>query len=262
MGLRLPLGARPAEAASRLRVLTCNVHRQHLDAGEFKALLEEIKPDVVALQDWSSAHEAELFREGEWICRREGELFVASRQAILDVRPIALGASPATTWKVRDGAAMYCQVQTPLGAVGLINLHLSSPHRGLQALRELESDAPEQLQFNSRTRDQESNLIAEFAQGVPGPLIILGDFNTPPESPIYREHWGGLLDAFDARGFGFGITHVSTASSVRLDHILLGPGLDVRRCWLGDAAGSPHRPLVADLQPARALAPAVAAADR
>jgi endonuclease/exonuclease/phosphatase (EEP) superfamily protein YafD len=93
----------------------------------------------------------------------------------------------------------------------------------------------------------ESASVKRFVDALSGPVVIVGDFNTPSESSIYWTCWNGLVDAFDARGFGFGITHVSSASSVRLDHILVGPGVDVRQCWLGDTAGSPHKPLVADL---------------
>lgn len=248
MGLRLSRDQSADNRAPFLRVMTCNIHRHQLNADEFKSLVDQLRPDVIALQDWSSVHEAELFGGSTWRCRRDGELFLATRYPIIKVSSISLEEPPAPSWKIRPGQAMYYHLQTPLGPVSLINLHLASPHEGLQALREFESDAADQIQFNSHEREMESASILKFVDGLRGPLVILGDFNTPSESAVYSENWDGLLDAFDARGFGFGITHVSTASSVRIDHILLGSGWDVRQCWLGQAAGSPHRPLVADLQ--------------
>ena len=247
MGLRLSRASAETTRAPFVRVLTCNIHRQHLNAAEFKSILDDLRPDVVALQDWSSAHEPELFGDSAWNCRRDGEIFIATRYPILKAETIALDEQPKPEWKIREGNAVYYSVQTPLGPINLINLHLSSPHEGIQAVRDWENNAPLQLAFNSKTRGMESASVKRFADALTGPLVIVGDFNTPSESEVYWTHWNGLVDAFDAKGFGFGITHVSTSSSVRLDHILVGPGVDVRQCWLGDTTGSPHKPLVADL---------------
>ena len=112
----------------------------------------------------------------------------------------------------------------------------------------MESDGVEQISINSQARELESASLERFLRVVSGPMVILGDFNTPSESDIYDRHWDRFGDAFDMRGLGFGMTHMSMASSVRIDHILLGSGWNVSRCWVGPAAGSPHRPLMADLQ--------------
>jgi endonuclease/exonuclease/phosphatase (EEP) superfamily protein YafD len=36
-------------------------------------------------------------------------------------------------------------------------------------------------------------------------------------------------------------------TAVRIDHILAGPGWRCRRCRVGPDAGSPHRPVIADM---------------
>jgi endonuclease/exonuclease/phosphatase (EEP) superfamily protein YafD len=246
MGLKLS-GRGDCDGTTPLRVLTCNIHRNQLDATAFKAMLDDLKPDIVALQDWTSAHEAELFGGGGWYYRRDAELFLASRYPIINAGPIALDEPPKPQFKIREGAAVCYYLESPAGPINLINLHLSSPHESLQALRELETDAPQQVEFNSHARELESASLERFLHGVNGAVVILGDFNTPGESDIYGRHWDQFSDAFNLRGFGFGMTHVSTSSSVRIDHILLGSGWDVSRCWLGPAAGSPHRPLMADI---------------
>ena len=75
--------------------------------------------------------------------------------------------------------------------------------------------------------------MQRFLSGISGPVVILGDFNTPAESDIYSRHWNQFGDAFDLCGFGFGMTHISTSSSVRIDHILLDSGgWDISRCWV------------------------------
>jgi vancomycin resistance protein VanJ len=231
-----------------LRVVTCNIHRHALSTEEFKSVLDDVRPDLVALQDWSSDHEPGLFDAGAWRVRRDGELFLASRYPILDARQILLDDPPPPAFLVRLGVAMYYRIQTPLGAVDVINLHLASPHEALGAMMHLDGTSPGQLIYNMRCRELESASVERFASRLQDYVVILGDFNTPRDSAIYRTYWDEFANAFSTSGFGFGATHVSALSSVRIDHILLGSGWEARNCWLAHPSGSPHRPLVADLQ--------------
>jgi endonuclease/exonuclease/phosphatase family metal-dependent hydrolase len=189
-----------------------------------------------------------LFGTGSWNTRRDGELFIASRYPIAAARPIKLNEPPAEQWKARLGAAAYYRLITPIGPVSLINVHLSSPHAALDALRAFDPTVPQQLDYNTRCRMSESATIQSFANNLGEPVVILGDFNTPRESAVYKQYWNTFTNAFTSDGFGFGSTHVSAKSSVRIDHILLTPGWAARDCFLGQAAGSPHKPLVADLE--------------
>jgi endonuclease/exonuclease/phosphatase (EEP) superfamily protein YafD len=61
----------------------------------------------------------------------------------------------------------------------------------------------------------------------------------------------GLRDAFSTAGLGYGYTYGHGLrlghSFVRIDHILVSRHWDVVRSWTGGAAGSDHRPVIADL---------------
>jgi vancomycin resistance protein VanJ len=249
MGLHIPWAAATDDGHNPfLRVVTCNIHGRQLSAAEFKAVLDDLRPDVVALQDWSAHGREDLFPPSTWNIRRDGELLLASRYPIIQAQSITLAEPPPVDFKIRLGAAAYYRLLTPLGEVNLINLHLSSAHAALDAMRVLDPTSPVQLEYNTRCRDMESSTIVQFAATLGNPVLILGDFNTPKESNLYRLYWDRFTNAFSAAGFGFGSTHISTESSVRIDHILFGDGWRARACWIGPAAGSPHRPLVADLQ--------------
>jgi endonuclease/exonuclease/phosphatase (EEP) superfamily protein YafD len=83
---------------------------------------------------------------------------------------------------------------------------------------------------------------------VTSPVLVMGDFNTPPESAIFRRVWGRYTDAFASAGWGWGYTFFTMRKiAVRIDHILAGPGWYCERCWVGPDVGSPHRPLLAEL---------------
>jgi len=248
MGLQIAWhGTSDNDHAPFLRVMTCNMHRKQLSAAEFQALLDALRPDVVAMQDWTSVDQPKLFPSSIWNTRRDGELFLACRFPIIQTQWITLAEPPPVNFNVRLGAAVCYRLLTPLGEVSLINLHLSSPHAALQALERFDPASPEQLDYNSRCRELESATIEQFTEKLDDPVLIVGDFNTPTESILYRRYWDHLTNAFSAVGFGFGTTHISTASSVRIDHILYSTGWRARACWIGPAVGSPHRPLVADM---------------
>lgn len=243
LGVRLswPTAAAAAPRGD-IRIVTCNVHRQHLDAGALREYIADIQPDIVALQGWSDVNKDVLFGGGTWEIHREGELLVASRFPLGKVTPLDF-ADTSVPLGERGSAASF-ELLTPRGPIHLINLHLASPHAGLLSFTK---DSGDKLAGNILRRRRESEMVRAMADRLPGPLLLTGDFNTTDDSPIFREHWGDLADAFSERGSGLGYTYLVGHTQLRIDHILAGPAWEVANCWVGPKAGSPHRPLVADV---------------
>lgn len=247
MGLRvtLPSGASVSTpTGERLRVLTFNVHRAKLDAPRFAAFLEEHKPDVVALQDWTSAHAETLFKEGEWHTRRSGEFLVASRFPIVGVEGIDLAVDPAMPLGEQGEAAIF-RLQTRRGEVAVVNVHFASPHNGVLAFKR---EGPAKLDANRARRAVEMRLAQARASALDVPTLVVGDFNTTDPSPLFRGEWNGYVDSFARVGSGFGYTYYNRIAQLRLDRVLLRGGLVAEECWVGPFFGSPHRPVVADVR--------------
>jgi endonuclease/exonuclease/phosphatase family metal-dependent hydrolase len=88
-----------------------------------------------------------------------------------------------------------------------------------------------------------------------GPLMVIGDFNAPTGSQVYR--------AFDARLRDSKIltqdsgrmlaTFPSTFPVLRIDHAFVSEGLTVERVWVEDGPlarkASDHLPLIVDFHP-------------
>jgi vancomycin resistance protein VanJ len=244
LGVRVSLPAGSDERGD-VRLLTCNIHRRQVDPYRLAAFIAATRPDVVALQDWSSAHDDALFTDGEWHVRREGELLVASRFPIVRVTPVAFNepADAAAAANERGAAACF-DLETPGGPVRLINVHFASPHSGLLTFME---DRGHKLDGNVARRWRESAAVRDVVEASTDPVLITGDFNTTDDSPIFREHWSDFADAFTDRGLGIGYTYLNRRTQLRIDHVMAGPAWQPVRCWVGPAVGSPHRPLVADL---------------
>jgi endonuclease/exonuclease/phosphatase (EEP) superfamily protein YafD len=103
------------------------------------------------------------------------------------------------------------------------------------------------LEENSELREIESRRARAWADGAMTPTIVAGDFNTPPESSNFREHWAGFDNAFSVAGFGFGATKFNGWIRLRIDHVLLGDGLHAVRAFVGDDVWSDHRPVIVDV---------------
>src|SRR5262249_11050682 len=106
-------------------------------------------------------------------------------------------------------------------------------------------------------RRGQSELIRAGAGEAEGRLPLAGDFNTPPDSATYRRCWSSLSNAYSSAGVGWGYTYFTQHAAVRIDHILAGDGWRCRACWVGPDVGSPHRPVVADVEWVGPAAPGV-----
>ena len=244
LGFRVSIPGARSERAD-LRLLSCNIHRQHLDAAKLAAFIAAERPDIVALQGWSDMHQEALFGESGWEIRRDGELLLASRFPLGDVQALEISdPDPDVPAGERGSAALY-EVKLPQGAIHLVSLHLASPHAGLNSLA---SDRGAKLADNIERRWRESEKLGEFLERVQGTLLLAGDFNTVSESPLFRERWAGFEDAFSECGTGLGYTYLINHTQLRIDHILADASCGFVRCRVGPDVNAAHRPLVADIE--------------
>jgi endonuclease/exonuclease/phosphatase (EEP) superfamily protein YafD len=129
----------------------------------------------------------------------------------------------------------------------LFSVHLASPRDGLQEAARAAWRSASQVQADTELRWAQSENVARRAAAVSTPLLVVGDFNTPSESVLFRRIWDPYTDAFSAAGWGWGYTYWGHMARVRVDHILTGAGWRCERCWVGPDVGCSHRPVLADL---------------
>jgi endonuclease/exonuclease/phosphatase family metal-dependent hydrolase len=226
-----------------LRILTLNTHRREVDAAAFATLVADTQPDVVALQEWTSTNKIDVFLRDRWHGQRVAELYLASRYPIRRFEVLEHPSFADGRW----GAVARFDLDTPGGLVHVANVHLASPRRALEEVLESRGARSDRLQANSERRRLQAQETVRWLDTCAGPLLLAGDFNTPPESTIYREFWSRYTNAFSSTGLGFGLTYFTRRGGWRIDHILAGPGWRCRRCWVGPTVGSAHRPVIAEL---------------
>jgi vancomycin resistance protein VanJ len=251
--IRAPWATSARAAQVRVRILDLNTDGADLDAAALGKLIRETHPDIVTLQDWRGRHEEEVFGgdvaggadSGGWNMRRDGELLVASRFA---VEPGV--TSPDRCWRARNGHLRVYVVHAPKADIRLANLHLATARHALEAIVQGGVEGGPQIMENAALRAEQSQSATEFIRGgSPGqPILVAGDFNTLTDSATYRRYWSSFTNAFSSAGLGWGFTHFTHRTALRIDHVLAGPGWRVTRAWVGPAVGSAHRPVLADLE--------------
>jgi endonuclease/exonuclease/phosphatase (EEP) superfamily protein YafD len=240
----------PAAAGQvTLRVLTCNVGGQMIGTSALADLIDQARPDVVALQEASG--DTKFLWPAEWHVVNCGPFILASRFPITEREHVRKPISP---WG--EKAAVRFTVQLPEREIQVFNLHLESPRPGLEAVlnRKTGIDISQIGRFEAvlQMRAVEAERTSAWIAAFPGPKIIMGDFNTPMESTVFRRCWSGLDNAFSKAGWGFGFTKISEkrgwSYGARIDHVLYNPDWRCARCWVGQDVGSDHLPLLADFE--------------
>jgi vancomycin resistance protein VanJ len=123
---------------------------------------------------------------------------------------------------------------------------LMSPRWGLRSVQTAWWRGAGVLQAASDGRRRQAEIAARWIANYRN-VIVAGDFNTPPESPVFRDNFGTLSSAFTVAGWGVGSTYFAGRFSLRLDHILCNDQWQPKGCWVGPDVGSEHRPLTAVL---------------
>ena len=250
MGLQLPLRfggvAGGGEARTWLRILTCNVHYRNLNQRAFRTLIEDTTPDIIVVQEWSPGnYDAETLAPGPgWHVQVASEFAIASRFPIVTIETCRTRSPTSRPAAVRYG------LQTPEGVVDIVSVHPASVSAGIWEVRVRGREGLDSLDANSRERWRDSLAIARSAPQTVHPLLVAGDFNAPPEGPLFQQCWANYQDGFATAGFGFGLTwYGHWWHGLRIDHILADPRCwTIQRCWVGPDVGSDHQPLLADLE--------------
>ncbi len=252
MGLKFhPFGARQKD----VRIVTYNVALRTGNAAKYAAQIGAQNPDIICLQESRRSYPPE--RAGEnpvgtliaahfpgWHMEAAGDLCILSSFPILDkqVFPLRAGSTRRT---------LALRVQTPAGPLRVLNTHISTSfsgekkHFGLPAeLADVSANA--RATAHARLEQLEPLALALNADKQT-PLVLCGDFNTPPRGLFYRRLSAQLNDGFAQAGNGLGLSFPARFPLLRIDYVWTrcAHALAVR---VDKAGASDHRMVIADVR--------------
>lgn len=247
VGLRVGLGRWSVQRGIALRVIEFNIGGYAGDIADIARWLATQDASIIVLIECVPARGERIATELDLRIVNSGSMCVLSR-------------FPIDSWRQRDqrafwklsgsGAIALATINHPLaGSLRIGSVHLATPRHALDTFHDL-SELPSRgplVERNRALRDAESAAAREWLGDPTDVTIIVGDFNLPVESAIYRRYWGDFVNGFSRAGIGVGYTKYTRFFGARIDHVLLGATTDARRVRVGPGLGSDHRPLIADL---------------
>ncbi len=229
-------GPQPADQDElAIRLVSANVLYTNDDIRRLGDELASEEADIVVLQEVTDRVLDEL---------RESELWALYPYRSLAPHPLFLGAATFSRFPIVGGGPidvagnpmLSTDIRTPNGVVRVIDVHTVAPLTTPDA----------------ETWSRQHLALADLVARSPHPIVLAGDFNaTLDHGPLERLVTGEVRDAFRVAGTGTGATWPVWSwpmpQLMRLDHVLVTPGVDVLSITERAGTGSDHLRLVADL---------------
>ena len=247
MGLRLGWGSwLEGPDGGALRVVTLNAGGSEALGFELPFRARDWNADIVAIQECGSSLASVVRDIPDWYHHVDGQLCVLSRHPIDTSRAISWDDLAGAREQGLGGSSHAAEysITTPGGSVRVVNLHLETARKGLEGAFDLDFG---RISANLTLRAAESRRMRDWIGEDAEAVIIVGDFNMPIESAIYRRDWSDFRNAFSDIGVGFGATRDNGWIQVRIDHVLTGSAWTATRAVVGPVVGVDHRPVIVDL---------------
>jgi endonuclease/exonuclease/phosphatase (EEP) superfamily protein YafD len=228
----LPLAppAAVVDGEPRLKVVTVNVSYRQFSARRLIEIVREIGADVVVVQELTPYADGVLAPLDAILPQHfkmplEGRYGIAvwSRLPLESAVPVALGRQPAIEARVRFG-------ETTVTVLGVHLTAPTTPRRGA-------------------ARNAELELLAERSAAIEGPLVVAGDFNLTPYSPLFVD-WlaaSGLTDTRRERTPSVSWPAVLPIFGIPIDHVAVSPEFTILAHRRLPDFGSDHYGVLAEL---------------
>ncbi len=249
-----------ADAAGRLRLITCNLGEGPIRVERLAGLVRKFQADILVLQECSSTVSQPLFEQLGWSFHQEANLVIASPHPMSSFQLLSRRGADAYYAPV----AVSVEITLRPGLPAVESDEPSAAHRPLVA-RVASVHLPTFRPAFEMAEDFDISGEAEFAvlaeryrsyaadtlsavKESELPTVVAGDFNVPVDSPFYREYWSSFQNALSLHGFGLCYTKYTRFHGVRIDHVLADQSWKILSAEVGPGLGGDHRPVMVELQ--------------
>lgn len=243
-----------------LKVVSYNVGSFAFDAERVKSvsnLLRQQEADVIALQEFRN-HSMEDGQQAldylvgsldmphyrfEHLPQHIHGVVIFSRHPIVRIDTMFMPQEEINT-------GVIATLESPLGRIGVGNLHLSS-FRVNEFLQREDSDRWQQFDQLLRNsldvlplQQEKVDRVLTTSAAYPYPLVLTGDFNAVPHSRIMQQFFDRYTDSFLAVGHWGGWTYpILGPLGLRIDYQFCTPALVPTRHRVISADMSDHQPV-------------------
>ena len=230
-----------------LRVLTYNIRSGGGGVEKLAAAIRSVSPDAVCLQEASPYFGLPDPMPGlqkllpEWRFTSYGDTSIGVRGGQIEGLEIVRYPVPGSY-----RAALLVKTTLKGQPLTLVTTHLATAFHG-ETLTRNRRGLPRYLEQTGAARRVQLDALLARTDTVRGPLIVCGDFNTPPRGVEYARLAERFTDAFARAGRGFGWSYSATHPLLRIDYVWCSEDVRPLEARVLDWPHSDHKPLLADL---------------
>jgi len=222
-------------------VLTLNTDSFHGEKNNYLKLIRDNKPDIFFFQELVSykskkdRYPRDLKRIlNEYEIISSGRLTIGSKFPILKKEFINFPSKGMRDDLIEADILINNRVVT------IFNIHLYTLLRPDDLFSR---DIYSILRERQKLRNEQLEKLFQEINKNKNPLIIAGDFNTPPRGNFYRRITDKLQDTFSEKGNGFGYTYGKPFPFIRIDYVFTGNGIKTLSAKVLKEKISDHYPL-------------------
>ncbi|MEO5803137.1 MAG: endonuclease/exonuclease/phosphatase family protein [Verrucomicrobiota bacterium] len=251
----------PDQGKPGLTLLTNNVGGRKLQT--LNPFLKSEDPDIIALQEGWRAADVLRKQYPERFVSTQGEYVLASK---IPIRKAGLLSQLA--FRGRPIGARY-ELEYKGRSIVIYNIHMPTPRlefdklRGRGLVRELfggkgvySSKAQKDYREFVEMKIRLARELADLLQQERHPFLIAGDFNMPANGHIWELFHAKFIDAFGAKGRGYGFTFPGASGGLlkligtwlRLDYLFAGKDWQPILCRVEPRQAAEHCAVVARFQ--------------
>ncbi|MCB2053440.1 MAG: endonuclease/exonuclease/phosphatase family protein [Geminicoccaceae bacterium] len=226
-----PITPRPAEAGhDTLRLVFANVWARNDARPQAVEVLKGLDADILVMAEFVDGWDADgRSMTADYAERADCGERPGCDVVVLSRFPIESRLAPEHK---KHFSTVLARIATPLGPLDVIGAHVVQPlPLGRVHLQE-----------------QHAQLLRDLAAGRDRPVVMVGDFNAVPWGRIIQTIEAGT-DLRAARGLE-GTWHADLPWPMRIpiDHVLVGPDLQIARREVIDVPGSDHKGVLVELR--------------
>lgn len=247
-------GEAPEPAAEGLKVMSYNARslgdnrwRKNWDVRDsIISFIKQEDPDILVMQEYTYQARKFLLRAYPYYTETPAEAG-KTFQAIFSKYPLRSGGM--VEFPDSRNNTIYADIDLGSDTIRVYNVHLQSYGIGSRRflLRGYGTRFLGRLSAVAQHHREQTELIRAHLAQSPHPVLLCGDFNSPPFSNTYRRMKEGFQDTYAAYGRGLGTTYSLKGIPYRIDYILADSAFAVRDHRNYPVRLSDHFPLMATL---------------
>ncbi|NRS89258.1 endonuclease/exonuclease/phosphatase family metal-dependent hydrolase [Flavobacterium sp. 7E] len=223
--------------------------------GNILSFINDKNPDILCIQEYSNSANIDLKVYRHKFILMQGNK-IKTAQAIFSKFPIIKEGNIA--FPNSNNNVIYADIKKGKDIIRVYNMHLQSIKispdvneisENIDVINQEKSQMMlSRISKAFKQQQQQAEIFKEHKKDCNYPIIICGDMNNSAYSYVYRGIKGGLKDAFEEAGVGFGKTYKFRYYPARIDYIFADAKMKVKKFeTFSDFENSDHYPIMAEL---------------